>query len=229
MAVVPVTETAGPRIFPGTEAKQTGFRVPAVYRHCPAFADNFHTAGPPEPVPVSRASTISFRHHSSSSGTGSVICLNGIFRSPARCAAIISERPVALRDIGTLQEETVYINRFIPVIQTKNGHATENISGYNLRFIVSHDVITVLKPAFLCKRDDLHASNHQVIQQADVHQVQGLSEPLCYLTVSLARLSESGGMAVATRTAAALCFRPAFTTSRGWTCVWLMVPLKSVS
>lgn len=85
---VPVADAAGPRVFPGTEAKQAGFRVPAVYRHCPAFADNLHTPDLPEPVPVSRASIMSFQHHSSSSGTGNVICLNGIFRSPARRAAI---------------------------------------------------------------------------------------------------------------------------------------------
>lgn len=102
----------------------------------------------------------------------------------------ISERPVALRDTGTLQEEAVYINRFISVLQENKGHATENISGYNLRFIVSHRVITVLKPAAFSERNNLHAANHQVIQQADVHQVQGLSEPICYLTVCLARLSQ---------------------------------------
>ncbi|OSJ53833.1 hypothetical protein K794_22943, partial [Salmonella enterica subsp. enterica serovar Newport str. SHSN004] len=60
------------------------------------------------------------------------------------------------------------------------------ISGYNLRFIVFHGVITVLKPAAFSERDDLHAASHQVIQQADVHKVQGLSEALCYMTVSLA-------------------------------------------
>ncbi len=37
-----VADTAGPLVFPGTEAKQPGLRVLTVYCHCLTFADYFH-------------------------------------------------------------------------------------------------------------------------------------------------------------------------------------------
>ena len=37
-----MADTAGPLIFPGTEVKQPGLRMLAVYRHCLTFADDFH-------------------------------------------------------------------------------------------------------------------------------------------------------------------------------------------
>lgn len=104
----------------------------------------------------------------------------------------------------------MYINRFIPVLQTKNGHATENISGYNLRFIVSHGVITFLKPAAFSERDNLHAANHQVIQQTDIHQVQGLSEPLCYLTVRQAGIGKPRRMTMRHNDSGGVMFQTGF-------------------
>ncbi|KDX59387.1 hypothetical protein AD28_4778 [Escherichia coli 2-210-07_S4_C3] len=37
-----MTDTTVPLVFAGAVAKDSGLRMLAVYRHCPAFTDNFH-------------------------------------------------------------------------------------------------------------------------------------------------------------------------------------------
>ncbi|STM57570.1 Uncharacterised protein [Escherichia coli] len=51
----------------------------------------------------------------------------------------------------------------------------------------------VLQPATICKRGDLHAADHQVVQQADINQVQRLLNTRSDLTVCLAGFSLPGG------------------------------------
>jgi hypothetical protein len=65
-------------------------------------------------------------------------------------------------------------------------------------------VILSLKPASFGKRDDLHAAHHQVVQQADINQLQRLLKTRSDLSSALLGSARPDGWQCATMTAAAV-------------------------